>query len=88
MKLPNLNTRTAFYLMEIDRVFRPLKIDKSILASIGWTKLARIAKHVTAENVAGLLALASSHTDHDLRAKLSGKVVPPQDARCVASFQT
>lgn len=61
IKIPCLRRRTAFYLMEIDRVFRPLHIRKSDLASVGWTKLARIAKHVTPDNVTELLELARAH---------------------------
>jgi hypothetical protein len=67
--------------------FRPLKVDKTLLASIGWTKLARIAKHVTKQNVAGLLALAKSHTDQQLRAKLAGKVIP-NETRVVLLYLT
>lgn len=85
MKIPGLDRRTAYYLIEIDRTFRPLKIDKSLLSSIGWTKLAHIAKHVTPENVIGLLAFALSHTDHELRAKLAGKLVP-KNARVVLLY--
>lgn len=73
MRLPGLDPRTAYYLINIDRVFGPLGLDKTELASIGWTKLSSIANHVTEENVHALLGLAKSHTDRQLKAMMTGK---------------
>lgn len=76
MKLPGLDRRTAYYLIEIDKVFASLGVDKSILESIGWTKLSRISKHVTKSNVDAMLALAQTHTDRQLQFLLAGKKLP------------
>ncbi len=76
LKIPGLDKRTIYYLIEIDRIFAPLKIDKSLLSKVGWTKLAHMAKHVTPQNVIGLLTFAMSHTDRELQAKMAGKFIP------------
>lgn len=74
--------RTAYYLIEIDRAFASLGVNRARLVAIGWTKLARLTKHVTVHNVDKLLALAEENTDRQLAALMAGEK-PVENARTV-----
>lgn len=80
-----LDRRTAYYLIEIDKAFNPLGVERSELIAVGWTKLARIARHVTQDNVEEMLVLARDSTDRQLRAIVQGET-PPKKARVVLLY--
>jgi hypothetical protein len=65
-ELPGLKERRAYYFAEIYRIFSTYPVSKERLASVGWTKLLRISKHVTVDNYQSLINLARDHTDKQL----------------------
>lgn len=69
----SLGRRRAFALARIARLFSELDIPDDQLHRIGWTKLNLIGSHLDAENAQHLLALAESHTAHELDLVLKGK---------------
>jgi hypothetical protein len=71
--IPQLGARKAYYLVQIDRVFGDLPVERFRLNQIGWTKLQVIADHVTADNYEELLELAEEHTVENLKAIMRGE---------------
>lgn len=83
--LPALEPRTAYYLMNIWKVYGHLPVEKKVLARVGWTKLQTMSKYVTFDNVNWLLDLAQACTDRQLRDTLTGKK-PNKDCRVVLLY--
>jgi hypothetical protein len=71
--IPQLGRRKAYYLLQIDRAFGQLPVERIRLNQIGWTKLQVIAEHVTAQNYEELIALAEAHTVENLKAIMRGE---------------
>jgi hypothetical protein len=77
LKKAGVSRRRAYYLIEIDRVFGQFDIPRKRLSSLGWTKLAVLSQHVTAENLNSLLDLAESCTVEELKAELASYGIEP-----------
>ena len=71
--IPQLGRRKAYYLLQIDRVFGDLPVERFRLNQIGWTKLQVIAEDVTLQNYEELIALAEAHTVENLKAIMRGE---------------
>lgn len=80
--LKAVGKRTGYYLIEIDKALNPLGLDRARFVKIGWTKLSRLTKHITAENADMLLRIAEGHTDRQVIAIMRGKK-PVAKARTV-----
>src|SRR5688572_6638629 len=50
IKVSTIGRRTAYFLLEIGQKLREVRVSKTRLERIGWTKLQIIARHVTREN--------------------------------------
>ena len=81
----DLGTRKAYYLVNISNWFDPLAVSKKRLLAIGWTKLEKIGKHVTKQNVDELLTLAETSNVKQLEAHMRGET-PPTNAACVLMY--
>ncbi len=66
-----LGSRKAYYLVEIDRKFSTLKVDRARLLGIGWTKAQIIAEHADQGNIDDLLSKAESHSAKELQTILA-----------------
>lgn len=77
-----IRRRTAFYLAEVGKCLEPLKLPRSRLEAIGWSKIQVIAKHLTPRNAEKLLKLAEENTTQSLAARMRNDD-PMPDARCV-----
>ena len=74
---PKLGRRKAYYLVEIDEAFGDRPDLRARLSEIGWTKLAKVAKFATNENIDDLLKLAESYTALELELLLKGAAIKP-----------
>jgi hypothetical protein len=66
--LPQLGRRKAYYLISIDKAFADKNEDPKRLKDIGWTKLAALAPHVTADNWQDALLFAEMNTVRNIEA--------------------
>lgn len=66
-----VSSRKAYYLVEIDRKFSTLKVDRERLLGIGWTKAQIIAEHADQGNINDLLSKAETHSAKELQTILS-----------------
>ena len=73
IKAAKISRRRSYYLIEIDRVYGPLKLPRQRLAAIGWTKLSLMAGYVDAAEIEAWLKLAENSTAQGLRTFLAGK---------------
>lgn len=73
VKKYKIGRRKAYYLVEIDKAFRGLKVNTTRLRNVGWTKLQLIAPHVTQSNVLEMLKLAETNKVKDLADLVNGK---------------
>jgi len=87
VKTSDIDRRKAYYLVTISKTFDPLKVSRTRLQKIGWTKLEKISKHVTKENVDELLDLAEANTVKKLEALMKGEQ-PIANAHCVLMYFT
>jgi hypothetical protein len=71
-----ISRRRAFYWIEIDRVYGPMKVSRKRLADVGWTKLSLMARYVEPAQIDGWLKVAETSTADELRAFLAGKDLP------------
>jgi hypothetical protein len=71
-----ISRRKAYYLIEIDQVYGPMKVSRKRLAMTGWTKLGIIAKYVTARNLSHWLETADSCTAEELKAHVASRGTP------------
>lgn len=69
-----ISTRKAYALIQIDRSFWNLNLDRDRLLSIGWPKTTILARHINQENCEQLLSLAEEHNVDNLAAILSSGV--------------
>jgi hypothetical protein len=84
-KILRIGRRKAFYLAHIDRAFRDLGVDDATLTAVGWSKLRMLCEHVTKDNCAHLLKIASSTSAEGLRRILKHEPSLP-NARCVTLY--
>ena len=61
-----VSRRKAYYLVEVDKAFSDLKVDRARLGRIGWTKLHVLASRVTRRNVDHLLTEAERLSVYEL----------------------
>ena len=80
-----IQTRKAYYLVQIDRALDGLSVPRERLLRIGWTKLQVIAAHITPENAETLLSQAESHPVHVLRDIIDGHA-PETAKHCVILY--
>lgn len=73
-----LGRRKAYYLVAIWRRFATLPVERALLARVGWTKLAIIARAVPAGEERAALDIALATTSRDLPRVLKGG---PREAR-------
>jgi hypothetical protein len=81
----DLGRRKAYYLVDVSRVFDPLRASQARLKKVGWTKLAIIAKQVRRDNVDELLDLAERNNVRELERQLKEEA-PLGDAHCVLMY--
>jgi hypothetical protein len=81
----DLGRRKAYYLVEVSRVFDPLRASQTRLKKVGWTKLAMIAKKVRQDNLDDLLNLAERNNVKELERQLKDEV-PLGNAHCVLMY--
>lgn len=62
VKTTGIGLRKAYYLISVDKTFKPLKVPKKMLVELGWTKLMTIQPHVTKQNYLELIEYAKTHT--------------------------
>lgn len=72
VKATNIGLRKAYYLISVDKTFKPLKVPKKMLVELGWTKLMTIQPHVTKQNYLDLIEYAKTHTVQQLKEYLKG----------------
>jgi hypothetical protein len=72
IKKSGISRRKAFYLLKVHQRFAPLKLSKSRIQKIGWTKAMIIANYINPEKAGELLSLAGTHTAQQLKAILRG----------------
>ncbi len=84
-KTMGIQTRKAYYLVQIDRALDGLFVPRERLLRIGWTKMQIIARHITAENAEALLAQAERHPVHVLRDVIDGDA-PESAKHCVILY--
>lgn len=80
-----LGTRKGYYLVNIAKWFDSLKVNRTRLKRIGWTKLQIIGPHVNEKNVDELLSLAETNTAARLKVLMKGDK-PVEDAHCVLMY--
>ena len=80
--IPQLGRRKAYYLVSIDRAFADKKEDPKRLKDIGWTKLAALAPHITADNWQDALLFAEMNTVRNIETVGRGQE-PNIDGRSV-----
>ena len=80
-----LGRRKAYYLLEIRKQFEGLKLPKSRLNSIGWTKVQIIGKHLTRKSADKLLRFAEKNTVHNVKLLMQGKKPKPK-THCVLMY--
>jgi hypothetical protein len=72
VELSGLGRRKAYYLVAIWRRFATLPVERALLAKVGWTKLAIIARQVPAGEELSALDMARTTTTRDLPRVLRG----------------
>jgi len=82
-----LGSRKAYYLISISRWFDNLKVSRSRLKAVGWTKLQIIGPTVTEQNVEELLTAAETFTAAQLKTLVKGDK-PLANAHCVLLYFT
>jgi hypothetical protein len=81
----DLDRRKAYYLVDISRAYESLPIPRARLKKIGWTKLASMAKQVTADNWQEMLELAEKTATKQLEKIMRGQT-PVTNAHCVMMY--
>ena len=76
IKKAKIGKRKAYYLIEIDRVYGPMKTSRKRLAALGWTKLAVMAKCVEEKSLGDWLKMAEANTVEYIKAFLASKENP------------
>jgi len=69
-KSAGLGRRKAYALVQIERCFATLNVDRNLLHNIGWSKLQILCQHITLDNHQKLLALAQVCCAHELSSVL------------------
>jgi hypothetical protein len=72
VKASGMGLRKAYYLVQVDKVFKPFHVPKKRLRELGWTKLMVLSKHVKKTNYLELLDFAEKHTVKELEAYVKG----------------
>ena len=65
-KSAGVGLRKAYALVQIDRCFATLNVDRKLLRGIGWSKLQILCRHITIDNHQELLSLAQNVCAHEL----------------------
>lgn len=68
-----LGKRKAYYLVDIDRTFSTIPVQKGRLKKLGWTKLNELAPSINSKNYVELIKAAETYTVKELKSYLSGK---------------
>src|SRR5690606_10289370 len=76
-----IGLRKAYYLVQIDRQFSKLGIERNRLGRVGWTKLQLIGPYISKANCEELLSLAEKHTAYELSMIMRGEE-PHPETRC------
>ena len=82
----DLGRRKAYYLVDVSRVFDPLRVSRARLKRVGWTKLGMIAKRVTQDNVDEFLDLAERNNVKELERMMRGEEPLGDDSHCVLMY--
>ena len=73
IKKARISKRKAYYLIEIDQVYGPMKTSRKRLAAVGWTKLGVIAKYVEEKTIGDWLKMAEENTVEYIKSFLASK---------------
>ena len=82
----DLGRRKAYYLVDVSRVFDPLRVSCARLKKVGWTKLGMIAKQVTQDNVDEFLDLAVRYNVKELERMIQRKEPLGDESHCVLMY--